>query len=53
MDPIDETNPSKKRKVSPMKPISRKKYRASKTNLQTMLMLDDFDFIITTISNAS
>jgi hypothetical protein len=52
-DPVDETDPSKKRKVSPMKPISRKKSRASKTKLQTVLMLDDFDFIIAVVSDAS
>jgi hypothetical protein len=52
-DPVDETDPSKKRKVSPMKPISRKKSRASKTKLQTVLMLDDFDFIIAAVSDAS
>jgi hypothetical protein len=52
-DPVDEVDPSKKRKVSPMKPTSRKKSRASKTKLQTVLMLDDFDFIIAVVSDAS
>jgi hypothetical protein len=36
-----------------MKPTSRKKSKASKTKLQTMLMLDDFDFIIAAVSDAS
>jgi hypothetical protein len=36
-----------------MKPTSQKKPKATTTKLQTMLILDDFDFIITTISNAS
>jgi hypothetical protein len=31
MDPVDEVDPSNKRKVSPMKPTSRKKSRARKT----------------------
>jgi hypothetical protein len=35
-----------------MKPTSRKKSKASKTKLQIVLTLDDFDFIITTISDA-
>jgi hypothetical protein len=32
-DPVDEADPSKKRKVSPMKPTSRKKSRARKTTM--------------------
>jgi hypothetical protein len=36
-----------------MKPISRKKSKASKTKLQTVLTLDDFDFIIAVVSDAS
>jgi hypothetical protein len=52
-DPVDEADPSKKRKVSPMKPTSRKKSKATKTKLQTVLMLDDFDFIIAVVSDAS
>jgi hypothetical protein len=52
-DPIDEANPSKKIIFSPMKPTSQKKSRASKTKLQTMLTLDDFDFIIAVILDTS
>jgi hypothetical protein len=52
-DHVDEVDPSKKRKVSPMKPTSRKKSKATKTKLQTVLMLDDFEFIIAAISDAS
>jgi hypothetical protein len=52
-DPIDETDPSNKRKVSRTKTTSWKKSKAAKTKLQTVLTLDDFDFIIAFISNAS
>jgi hypothetical protein len=52
-DPVDEMDPSKKRKVSPKKPTSRKKSRASKTTMRTMLMVDDFDFIIAVVADAS
>jgi flagellar hook-basal body complex protein FliE len=53
-DPVDEADPSKKRKVSPMKPTSRKKSKASTlTKMQTVLTLDDFDFIIAAVSDAS
>jgi hypothetical protein len=53
MDPIDETDPSKKINISPTKPISWKKSRASKTKLQTVLTLDELDFIVSSISYAS
>jgi hypothetical protein len=46
-------DPSKKRKVSPMKPTSQKKSKASKPKVQTMLMVDDFDFIIVVVSDVS
>ena len=36
-----------------MKPTSWKNSKASKTKLQTMLMLNDFDFIIVVVSDAS
>jgi hypothetical protein len=52
-DPVDETDPSKKRKLSPMKPTSRKKSKSTRTKLQTVLMLNDFDFIIVVVSDAS
>ena len=49
----DETDPLKKRKVSPPKPSSRKKSRAIVTKMQIVLTIDDFDFIIATLNNAS
>jgi hypothetical protein len=52
-NPLDDADPSKKRKVSPMKPTSRKKSKASKPKLQTVLTIDDFDFIIAAVSDAS
>jgi hypothetical protein len=52
-DPIDEAETSKKIKGSPMKPSSRKKSKASKPKLQTVLMVDDIDLIIVTVSNTS
>jgi hypothetical protein len=52
-DLVDDTNPSNKRKVSPMKPTSWKNSKATKTKLQTVLTLDDFDFIIAVVSDAS
>jgi hypothetical protein len=36
-----------------MKPTSQKKSKATKTKLQTVLTLDDFDFIIAVVSDAS
>jgi hypothetical protein len=52
-NPLEEAKTSKKRKFSPMKPTSRKKSKASKLKLQTVLTVDDFDFIIAVVSNAS
>jgi hypothetical protein len=43
----------KKRKVSPLKPSSRKKSRATVTKMQTTLTPDDFDFIIAALNDAS
>jgi hypothetical protein len=51
--PRDETDPLKKRKVSPLKPSSRKKSRATVTKMKTMLTTDDFDFIIAALNDAS
>jgi hypothetical protein len=53
MNPLDDVGPSKERKVSPMKPTSWKKSKASKPNLQTVLTIDDFDFIIVVVLDAS
>jgi hypothetical protein len=43
----------KKRKVSPPKPSSRKKSRATVTKMKTVLTVDDFDFIIAVVNDAS
>jgi hypothetical protein len=51
--PRDEEDPSKKRKVSPPKPSSQKKSKASMTKMQTILTSDDFDFIIAALNDAS
>jgi hypothetical protein len=51
--PRDEEDPSKKRKVSPPKPSSRKKLKATMTKLQTILTPDDFDFIVAALNDAS
>jgi hypothetical protein len=48
-DPLIEAETSKKRKVSPKKPSARKKSLANKPQLQTVLMVDDTDLIITTV----
>jgi hypothetical protein len=51
--PRDEANPLKKRKVSPPKPSSQKKSRATVTKMKIVLTVDNFDFIITTVNDAS
>jgi hypothetical protein len=43
----------KKRKGSPLKPSSRKKSRTPVTKMQTTLTLDDFNFIIAALNDAS
>jgi hypothetical protein len=50
--PRDEVDPLKKRKVSPPKPSSRNKSRATMTKTKTMLIVNDFDFIIATVKDA-
>jgi hypothetical protein len=52
-DPVDETDPSKKIKVSPTKPSSWKKSKASKPKLQTVLTVDEIDLIILAILDTS
>jgi hypothetical protein len=52
-EPADEADPLKKRKVSPMKPTFQKKYRATLTKMQTVLTVDDFNFIIVSVADAS
>jgi hypothetical protein len=51
--PRDEAETSKKRKVSPMKPSSRKKSKANKPKIQTVLTMDDIDLIIDAISDTT
>jgi hypothetical protein len=51
--PRDEEYPLKKRKVSPLKPSSRKKSKATRTKFETTLTSDEFDFIVTTLNDAS
>jgi hypothetical protein len=51
--PRDEDDPSKKRKVSPSKPSSRKKMKATRTKFETTLTSDDFDFIVAALNDAS
>jgi len=50
---LDDTDPSKKRKVSPMKPSSWKKSKSNKPKMQNVLTVDDFEFIISAIGDAS
>jgi hypothetical protein len=52
-NPLEEAETSKKRKVSPMKPTSQKNSKESKPKLQTVLTVDEFNFIIATILYAS
>jgi predicted nucleotidyltransferase len=49
----DETDPLKKRKVSPVKPSSWKKSIVTVTKMKTVLTTDDFDFIIAALNDAS
>jgi hypothetical protein len=52
-DPVDEDDPLNKRKVSPTKPTSEKKSRETFPKMQIVLTIDDFDFIIAIVSDAS
>jgi hypothetical protein len=49
----DETDPLKKRKVSPLRPSSQKKLRTTMTKMKTVLTTDDFEFIIIALNDAS
>ena len=51
--PRDEAHSSKKRKVSPLKSSSKKKPRTLVTKMRTALTLDEFDFIVATVNDAS
>jgi hypothetical protein len=52
-DHVDEVDPLKKRKVSPTKPTSRNKSKATLTKMQTVLIVNDFEFIIAAVVDAS
>jgi hypothetical protein len=52
-DPLTEDETSKKRKVSPKKPPVWKKSRENKTQLHTVLTVDDIDLIIAVVSDTS
>jgi hypothetical protein len=51
--PREEEDPSKKRKVTPPKPSSEKKAKATRTTFKTTLTPDDFDFLVTALNDAS
>jgi hypothetical protein len=51
--PKDEADPSKKRKITPSRPSSRKKTKATQTMLKNTLTLDDFDFLIVALNDVS
>jgi hypothetical protein len=51
--PREEEDPSKKRKVTPPKILSRKKTKETKTKFETVLTLDDFDFIVAALNDTS
>jgi hypothetical protein len=51
--PREEEDPSKKRKVTPPKPSSQKKVKATRTTFKTTLTPDDFDFLVTALNDAS
>jgi hypothetical protein len=50
--PRDKDDPSNKRKVSPSKPSSRMKMKATRTKFETTLTSDNFDFIVTALNDA-
>jgi cell division protein FtsN len=51
-DPPIEAETSKKRKVSPQKPLARKMTCSTKPKMKAMLTEDDVDLIITTIKDS-
>jgi hypothetical protein len=52
-NPLEEEDMSKKRKVSIINPTSWKKSKSSKKKLQIVLTVDEFDFIIASVSDTS
>jgi hypothetical protein len=51
--PREEEEPSKKRKITPPNPSSRKKAKATWTTFKTTLTQDEFDFLIAALTDAS
>jgi heme-binding NEAT domain protein len=51
--PREEEDPSKKRKITPPNPSSKKKTKATQTTFKTTLTPDDFDFLIVALNDAS
>jgi hypothetical protein len=51
--PREEEDPSMKRKITPPKPSSIKKSKATRTILKTTLTLNDFNFLIVTLNDVS
>jgi hypothetical protein len=51
--PREEEDPSNKRNITPTNPSSQKKTKATWTMFKTTLTLDDFDFLIVALNDAS
>ena len=51
--PRQDEDPSKKRKVTPPKPLSQKKVKATRTMFKTTLTPDDFDFLVVVLNDTS
>jgi hypothetical protein len=51
--PREEEDPTKKRNITPPKPSSQNKTKATWTTFKTTLTPDDFDFLITVLNYAS
>jgi heme-binding NEAT domain protein len=51
--PREEEDPSLKIKMTPPKPSSQKKAKATQTTLKTTLTPDDFDFLIAALNDVS
>jgi hypothetical protein len=51
--PRDEEDPTKKRKVTSLKPSSQKKAKATRATFKTTLTLDDFKFLVAALNDGS
>jgi hypothetical protein len=51
--PREEEDPFKKRKLTPPKPSSRKKAKATRTTFKTTLIPDEFNFLVAVLNDAS